>query len=237
MFTLERNSLRLAAATLLMAMAPAAAAQPYEALPIDEAHEVPSFAAWRDSLAEAVDRRDTEAVVAMAAPDIRLSFGDDSGPQTLRVWLNGIDGEPWTGEAYWQELEKLLALGGVWQDWGDDARHFCAPYTFSAELPPELEENVFDAVIVVQPDAPLRRAPDSREQPVATLNNDILQIVESRFDPENPLEPYWMSVRTSDGTHEGWIESTVVRSPVDYRACFTEADDGRWRWDLFVAGD
>lgn len=235
MSTLERNSLRLVAATLLMAMAPAAAAQPYQALPIDEAHEVPSFAAWRDSLAEAVDSRDTEAVVAMAAPDILLSFGGHAGRETLRHWLIGAPDEPWRGEPYWRELESVLALGGGWMDLGDGTRHFCAPYTF-VSYPEDLDP--YSTVLFIREDAQLYEGPATEELPVATVGFAIAEVIAWVAAAEEPGTPYWVEVRTLDEHHhQGYAVSTDFRSPVDYRACFTEADDGSWTWDLFVAGD
>ena len=215
----------------------AAQAQPYQAFPIDEGIEVPEFLAWRDRLIEAVRRRDTEAVVALADPNIRLSFGDANGREQLRMWLNGVDAVPWSGAAYWHKLERTLALGGTWQDIGDErGQYFCAPYTFSAEFPPEMD--VFDVVMVIQPEAQLHSGPSRSDPVVATLDYDIAEITDnSDFDPENPVKPYWLGIRTANGVHEGYVNSTAVRSPVDYRACFGRGADGGWIWDLFVAGD
>jgi hypothetical protein len=231
---LRRTCLGLPVAIGLAGLCAPVQAQPYQAPPVDQAGEVPEFAAWRDILIDAVRRRDTEAVVALADPAIRLSFGDSSGRDTFRAWLNGIEDMPGSGEVYWQALEDALALGGTWEDWDDGGRAFCAPYTFKAEFPPELE--VFDVAMVVQADAELRRGPDLREPVVATLGYDILVVDDWGWNPEHPEEPHWMSVHTTDGAHAGWIESTAVRSPVDYRACFTEAESG-WALELFVAGD
>ncbi len=222
-------------AALAAALAVPAQAQPYQAFPADEGIEVPEFLAWRDGLIDAVGRRDTEAVVALAHPDIQLSFGGAHGRDELRRWLNGVDDAPWTGEVYWKELETALNLGGTWRVYDDGSRDFCAPYTFTAELPVEL--SAFEVVMVILGDAPLYAGPSSKQPVIATLNYDIAEITDaSRFDPDHPLLPYWLGIRTVDGAHEGYINSSAVRSPVDYRACFSEADGG-WSWTLFVAGD
>lgn len=231
---LPRLSVCVAAGLCVLVAASAAAGDARRAPPVDEAGEVPAFAAWRDALLDAVRRRDTDAVVAAADPDIRLSFGDAGRRETFRQWLDGAPDVPWSGERYWQELEAVLALGGRWEDWGDGVRHFCAPYTFTAPLPEELD--VFDAAIVIEPDAPLREGPGEDAAVVASLDHDILRVLDWGFDPEDPYAPHWLHVQTLDGAREGYVHTTQVRSPVDYRACFTETDDG-WSWPFFAAGD
>jgi hypothetical protein len=221
---------------LAVGVAAPAHAEPMQAPPVDEAGEVPEFAAWRQTLIDAVRRRDTEAVVAMADPDIVLSLGFANGRELFRQWLNGVGGDAyWTGEVYWQELENALALGGVWRDWNDGSPAFCTPYTFSTELPADLD--VYWAAIVIEPDAPVYGAPDRGEHQVATLSYDILRVLDWNWGTENPAAPRWVKVRTLDGTHEGYIESTRIRSPIDYRACFTEGAGGEWTWEYFLAGD
>ena len=230
---LTRISLSLFVATCI---AGPAQAQPYQALPVDEAGEVPEFAAWREGLIDAVRRRDTEAVVALADPNISLSYGDSDGHDTFRAWLNGMPNASWTGEYYWQQLEQVLTLGGTWEDRDDGKRHFCAPYTYTAELPPEMD--LFDVLMVVEPDAPLYSGPSAEEPVVATLDYDIATITDNPgMDPDQPEKPYWIGIRTADGAHEGYVDSRAVRFAVDYRACFTEGPDGTWIWDLFIAGD
>ncbi|MEZ5666650.1 MAG: hypothetical protein R3F55_04290 [Alphaproteobacteria bacterium] len=216
-----------------------AAAEPFRAMPVDEASEVPELATLRDALLAAVRARDVEAVVALADPHIVLSFGGDGGRETLRAWLEGDDETPWLGPEYWRQLQTALELGGsFWHDEAGALRDFCAPYTFYADYP--VEWDVFEVIVVIGDAVPMHAGPDAASAVVATLDHDVTRIVDngSGFDPENPLAPYWVRVQTADGAHEGWLLSDDFRSPVDYRACFhMDEASGAWTWDAFVAGD
>lgn len=215
-----------------------ASAQPYRALPVDEAGVDPELEAMRDQLLAAVLSRDTDAVLALASPDIALSFGGDYGRDTLRQWLGGVEGMPWTGGLYWQELAKALELGGAWYHHDDGRSHFCAPYTFYADYPDEIDP--FYVIMVIRPDAALRSGPGLEQPIVARLDYDIAEIIDNGpgYDPDNPTAPYWLGIRTADGEHEGYMLSSDFRSPLDHRACFSQdPDTGRWVWDAFIAGD
>ena len=230
---------RLACVGAIAAVAATPAlAEPFRALPVDDAGEVPELEALRDSLLEAVRQRDVEAVVALASPDIALSFGGHAGRDTLRSWLQGQDDQPWTGDLYWQELQEVLELGGAWWDYGSEAgRSFCAPYTFYAPLPDALD--VFAAIIIIREAAPLRTGPGEDHPVIAELSYDIAELIPGDAGPPaGPSTPYWASIRTADGAHEGYVRSTDFRSPVDYRACFgQDAETGAWIWEAFIAGD
>lgn len=214
-----------------------AAAQPFKAVPVDEAGEDPALAALRDRLLAAVRRRDVDGVVALAAPDIHLSFGGHHGRQTLRRWLDGVDDLPWTGGYYWQQLQDALALGGAWQDTGA-GRHFCAPYTFVAAYPQDIDP--FHVVFIIGTDVALHSGPDADDPVVGRLSYDIAAIIDSvPGEPAgDPAAPYWLRIRTADGAADGYVRSTDVRSPVDYRACFhRDGETGDWVWDTFIGGD
>ncbi len=221
------------------AMAIPAPAQPFKAYPVDEAGEEPELQALRDSLLEAVRRRDTDAVVALAAPDIVLSFGGHYGTETLRQWLDGDSDVPWAGPVYWQWLQDVLELGGMW--WGPTREtdpQFCAPYTFYAEYPADIDP--FDVIMIIRDDAPLHSGPGPEHPVIATLSYDIAEVFEQYPSPatDDLTDPYWVSIRTADGAHEGYVVSTDLRWPVDYRACFSrDPESGAWIWESFLGGD
>lgn len=231
----------IAAILVLPASGSSIAADPqvHQALPVDEAPQDPALVAFRDRLLDAVERRDIDAVVAMADPNIHLSYGGDHGRDTLRTLLEGVDEMPWSGEAYWQELETALALGGSILQFGEDRGPvFCAPYTFFAELAPDMDP--FETVLVIGDAVALRSSPDTDGAVVALLDHDVAQIVANSpgYNPDDPLAPYWLLVRTADGAHEGYLSSVDFRSPIDYRACFSQdIETGTWSWDQFIAGD
>ncbi|MCA8909127.1 MAG: hypothetical protein KDA49_15730 [Rhodospirillaceae bacterium] len=215
-----------------------AAAQPLTALPVDEAPLDPALQDLRDRLLSAVRRRDSDAVVALAAPDIHLSFGGDHGREMLRAALDGDPDMGWTGEIYWTELQTALEMGGMFSRADPARRYFCAPYTFLADFPQELDP--FTIVFVTRRIAPLYAEPRADAPVIGTLSYDIAEITESGVGEavEEAGAPYWIGLRTVDGTRQGYAVSTDFRSPIDYRACFNpNPDTGQWEWTAFIAGD
>ena len=186
----------------------------------DEGQQDPDFAAWRAELMLDVIARDADAVAEKADENIKLSFGGDSGRETLMAWLT--EGE--APETYWQELEEVLSLGGTFD--GEDA--FTAPYTFTAELPGNLDP--FSTAFVLGHETPVREgsAPDSFE--IARVTGAVVETIGAEdFDA-----PY-RQIRRADGS-EGYVEARFLRSVVDYRALFNKLD-GEWRMTAFIAGD
>ncbi|HEX2060416.1 MAG TPA: SH3 domain-containing protein [Thermoanaerobaculia bacterium] len=181
---------------------------------VDEASADPALVAYRNELLAAVRRRDADAVVALADPNIRTSFGGSGGSDELRRML----GEP----GMWDDLEQILTNGGTFLE-GSDRTAFWAPYVYSAW--PE-EHDAFTRYAVIGDDVPLYDAPDGK--PVATLSRNI---VERASEPSGT----WTRIRTADG-RSGFVATKLLRSPVGYRAGFNK-DGERWRMTGLVAGD
>lgn len=180
----------------------------------DEAPRDPALVAYRNELLGAVRRGDADAVIALADPNIRTSFGGGGGADDLRRLL----GEP----GMWSELEQILTNGGTFLA-GSDGTAFWAPYVYSAW--PE-RHDAFTAFAVIGDDVPLFDAPDGKA--VATLSRNIVGRVS---DPSGA----WTQIRTSGG-RTGFAETKFLRSPVGYRAGFNKVGD-RWRMTALVAGD
>ncbi len=183
--------------------------------PVDEATTDPSLVAFRDELLAAVRRRDVDAVVALADPKVRTSFGNGGGAEELRRKLR--DGE------LMKDLEQILPLGGKFVGPADQ-RTFWAPYVYSAW--PD-RHDAFQSLAIVGENVPLRDAPNSDAQVIATLSYDIVA--------HQKREGEWFQVKTADG-RTGWVEHAFVVSPVGYRAGFSKID-GQWRMRALVAGD
>ena len=79
------------------------AAGPYA--PRDTCGDLKGADAFRQDLAVAVEARDVDALVALAAEDVKLDFGGGAGRAELRKRLSGGDWD------LWDELDKLLMLG------------------------------------------------------------------------------------------------------------------------------
>ena len=95
---------------------------PAQLLPVDEASRRPDFFTYRARLQMAVAAHDTDSVLSMVDPNIKLGFGGDDGLRMLRGHLTGAD-----SPEYWRSLGRILALGGAFK--GPSA--FEAPYVFS----------------------------------------------------------------------------------------------------------
>lgn len=191
-------------------------------MPVDEASREPSLVAFRSALLAAIDRRDTEALLAALDPHIRTSFGEGGGIDAFR--------KQWKPEQrdsrIWTELEQILKLGGTFQKGGNVPR-FWTPYVYSAW--PD-RQDAFEAYAVIAANVPLHQSNDATSQPIATLAYDIVTRV-GQNDADAPMH----HVRTSDG-HEGFVEARFLRSPIDYRAGLVKRADG-WKIEAFVAGD
>jgi hypothetical protein len=192
-------------------------------LPVDQADR--SFAAFRDSLLTALQRRDTTFLYAILAPEIKNSFGgDDSIAGFRRIWNMENPGS----SQVWDALTRVLKLGGHMQ-----GETFIAPYVFSA-WPNDVD--AFEHVAVTAANVPAYASPDPNAERVATLSHSILRL-EQFPEPGDgvPSSRSFARVRLPDG-RSVWVSTAHLYSPVGWRAFF-EKRAGRWVMTLFVAGD
>lgn len=216
---------------LLVFLAPQARAEGTPFKPFDEAGQDPAFQAFRDDLLAAVKRRDLEAVVHVAAADILLSYGEDTGPERLREWLAGQSSE--VDAAYlWGQLEDVLAHGGGWDQQGG----FGAPYWFAGT--PQLPDDTdwYEVLYVVGEKVRMRAGAGTDKAVLGTASYEVV----FADDPDHVWETdgegkEWLYVRTTDN-RKGWIRGDFLRGPFGYRAGF-EQRDGRWKLTYFLAGD
>jgi hypothetical protein len=198
-----------------------AAAEELKLYPVDEAAKDSEFLAFRDDLLAAIRRRDLEAVVAVARENIKLSFGGSYGRETFRDWL--VADDPGLGSSYWAELERAIALGGVFE--GPES--FCTPYTFCLEIPGCDPCDPYETLIATSDRAPVYAAADRSAKVVAELSYSVVRAL----DHNHP----WQRIALPGGG-TGYVTAPEFRSPIDYRARF-ERRDGRWLMTLFIAGD
>jgi len=97
-------------------------AAPAVLMPVDEAISRPDFFTYRARLQMAVAAHDTDSVLSMVDPNIKLGFGGNDGLRMLRGHLTGAE-----APEYWRSLGRILALGGAFKS----ASSFEAPYVFS----------------------------------------------------------------------------------------------------------
>lgn len=192
-------------------------------LPVDEGSKDASFVAFRQELLTAVRSRDGEAVLKIADPKIRTSFGNGGGiAEFEKKWKTEDAASP-----LWAELEHILTHGGSFQKTGGD-RRFWAPYVYS-----DWPENIdpFEHLAVVAKDVALHESANDTSPVLAALSHDIV----SRAEPGGPDPKPWQKIKTADG-RTGFVDSKLVRSPVGYRAGFAKKN-GQWWMEALVAGD
>ena len=186
--------------------------------PVDEATNDASLVAFRDTLLSIAQRRDSAALSAHLAPEIKFSFGDSRGG------ANGFFAH-WhryqSMDRLWATLDDVLRHGGRFSapDW------FVAPWTFNA-LPDSLD--AFEHLMVRDSNVVVFAAATS-DSALGTLSFDIV-----RAGPYQP-DAARREIRLPDG-RTGYVDASRIRSPVDYRIGMRKYGQ-RWLIDFFVAGD
>jgi hypothetical protein len=213
-------------ASLLLAVAPAASYEPAPVPAVDESYKDPALQSLRNRLLDALVRRDVDGILAIAAPNIMLSFGGAGGHADLRRWLEADDGQ------YWSELEYALRMGGRFL--GKD--EFWAPFVF---LAPELNNEAFDpfaTYVVTGRDVLVRAQPSRASESLGTLSHEVVVARWLEDGSQFSKDGAWLAVELPNDRGPGWIASRYVYSAVGYRLGFYR-EDGRWTWTVAIAGD
>ena len=212
------------AALLLAGFAPPVAAQVARLYPVDEAARNPGFFVFRARLLEAVARRDTTALMASVAQEIRNSFGGNDGALEFRqTWRLDQPDSP-----VWAQLAAVLALGGSFRD----DTTFVAPYVFS-RFPQELDG--FEHLAVIGSGVRVRAGADSTAAVIGGLSFDVVRRARPQGGAVEAERSGWTAVELAGG-RAGYVASRYLRSPIGYRAYFTKRA-GRWVMLSLVAGD
>lgn len=217
-------SIILIAAAAAMAQA-AGTPSPARLLPVDEAAKDPSFVKFRNELKDVIARKDAAKLFHYLASDIHLSFGGHYGaPEFHKMW------KPFDKDTkVWKALSLVVDNGGTFPVPGG----FAAPYVYAA-FPEEFD--AFTSVVVMNPEAVMRDAPNANARVVRKLDHDILEVVNASSSAQHEASPNdWVEVKHAAG-QRGFVLATDVRSPIDYRAIF-EKRKGKWVMQTFVAGD
>lgn len=184
--------------------------------PRDTCGELAGAGEFRQALAAAVEARDADALVALAAEDVKLDFGGGTGRAELKKRLTAEDRQ------LWQELGELLTLGCSANKQGG----ITLPWYFDQSI---AGVDPFMGMIVTGESVPLLSAPDGEADTVATLSWDVVEI--AALKPDDPFQ----KVETGDGK-QGFIATEKLRSLIDYRL-LANSRNGTWRIVSLVAGD
>ena len=211
-----------------LALHAAGPVRPTRLPPVDEAAKDPSFLQFRNELKDVIARKDAAKLFHYLASDVRVSFGggsgDYGGPEFHKMW------KPFDKDTkVWKALGLVVDNGGKLPTPGG----FVAPYVYAA-WPEDLDG--FTHVVVTNPQAVLRDAPNANARVLRKLDHDILEMLKSSGKMQHEAGPNdWGEVKHASG-QRGFVLSSDVRSPIDYRAIF-EQRKGKWVIQTFLAGD
>jgi hypothetical protein len=193
--------------------------------PRDDAALDYSFRAFREGLLKTIEGKNSQELLAVVAPDIRINFDDTNGREAFTAYWKPEE----TTSKVWPALQALLFLGGKLTT----STQFVAPYIYA--IWPE-DRDVFEYVAVVAPAAMLREEPQAGSVAGgAPLNYAIVEIIDSAGlkAQHECTDTDWLRVKTVIGA-EGFVMCREVRSPVDYRAFFEKRGD-KWMMTAFIA--
>jgi hypothetical protein len=220
----------LVVAAFLTIMSTGVFAQERYVIPVDEGPQDKSFLAFRNSLVSALKRKDKKYLIGILDKNISVSFGGDDGIEDFKTYwkLSGSKSE------VWDELLKVVQNGGKFLNESGE-KEFCAPFSF-LNFPEDIDS--FEYNVIFGDNVRLRERPDLKSRISTQLSYNIVKIdweksVREGKSDESPF--IWYKIETLGGL-KGFVSAEFVRSPIDYRACFTKKN-GKWKMTAFVAGD
>lgn len=204
-------------ALLALALAAPAAAAPSYA-PRDDCAALPGAAAFRTALADAVARKDADALAALADAQVKLDFDDGVGRAELARRLTGAG-----GAELWTALADLLPLGCAL-----DEGRLVLPWFFAQDLP---VDDAYGVLLVTGEAVPLLPKGDPAARPVRLLSWALVEPAEGYDESDRP-----QPVKVVGSGVEGFVDPVKLRSPLDYRLIAGRAGSG-WKIEVFIAGD
>lgn len=200
--------------------------------PRNECSDLAGADAFLAALGAAVELRDTDVLVALAANDVKLGFGGEDGSGRLRL---ALDAE---GSVLWDELSQVITLGCDTNSQGG----ITMPWYFAQQT----SLDPFESLIVTGKNVPMRAAAAADAEVLTQVSWEEVQMLRNDKggfvtggNPEDP-EQSWTKVRLQGAAGsepvEGFIRNSRLRSVVDYRL-IASSRNGRWRITAMLAGD
>ncbi|MBM3290093.1 MAG: SH3 domain-containing protein [Candidatus Hydrogenedentes bacterium] len=198
----------------------------------DDAPKDAALFTFRNDLLTAVRAKDVNALLGALDPTIINGFDGQEGIDAFKAkWK--LNDNP-AASPVWKELGEVLRLGGTIEKVKDETQ-FTAPYVYSA-LPDSFDE--FEHGIVVGDGVNVRAKPDESSQVVQKIGRIVVRLYAEESPKQTTLggETFpWRKVGLPNGA-TGYIWGKYVRSPLDYRAGFSN-QSGHWKMTFFLAGD
>lgn len=189
--------------------------------PREECNDLPGAMDFLASLQAAIDMRDADALLALAADDVKLDFGGGAGKQELRERLAADEG------AHWEMLAELLELGCA----ADDQTTITLPWYFAQDI----AVDPYMGAIVTGEDVPLYDTPANDASVLANLSWEAVEMLPDETESEGFDRVTWTDPEAGEQV-EGYIVSEELRSIIDYRLIANRRNN-RWRITALIAGD
>lgn len=190
------------------------------------------FEAFYKEFTAAVQDRNMEFIDGILDDEVTSSFGGDPGKAYFHEYWGYKENH------LWSELDKIIALGGVYysktsERYPSYGNCFVAPYIFTGDFK---ELDGVDYYVVTEKGVPVHKEEDAESEVVTTLDYRLLEYHYSDSDRllEKGLDDFVSVTTLSDNT--GYIQWKYLRSPMDYRLCIEQKDEG-WKLLWLIAGD
>jgi hypothetical protein len=176
-----------------------------------------SFASFRESLLESIDKRDKGGIEQILSAKIDTTIGGARGVEAFEKLWQGLGEE----SAFWPMARKILEHGAQFDR---ESNEFHAPAV-------SFEDNHsdFPQGIVWSKNALLYSRADSASPSKKAIYNEQLNIIEPK--DHKPLSVRWLKIKTRLGI-TGYMKADDVYSSFDDFAVFKE-ENGKWHMSWF----
>lgn len=190
--------------------------------PIDDSPLSPSLSQFLKIFDATVKNKDFTAIKSFTSTGILNSFGGEGGiDEFMLIWKNNQD-------SLFEILSEIRKGGGRLTRNKEGAEFYCLPRMFT-DFPKDL--NAFTHGVLVGENVPIYAEPDKKSRVLTKLSHAIVGVDDWVNEKNN-----WQPIRLKQDI-QAYVESSKVRSPIDYRACFVQNKTGQWRMTQLVAGD
>lgn len=190
--------------------------------PIDETTENSSFASFKEKLKVAIQKKDSSFIKKILSDNVEYSFGaDPERKSAVEGFLRYYKIEDKKESAFWKSLRDVLDLGCT-----KSGEEFTCPYVYS-KWPDKYDS--FSFVAAIRDKIPIRKKPESSAEVLRFANFEIFKLSREQKTKD------WNAIDLGN-KQVGFVSTTDVRGPTDYRVRFQKTSDG-WKLKYFITGD
>jgi hypothetical protein len=176
-----------------------------------------SFASFRKSLLESIDKRDKAGIEQILSANVDTTISGARGIDAFEELWHGLSAD----SAFWSMSRKILEHGAQFDR---ESNEFHAPAVSFEDNHSDLPQG-----IIWSKDALLYSRPDSTAPAKKAVYNEQLTILEPK--EHKPLSVKWLKIRTRLG-NIGYMKAADVYSSFDDFAVFKK-ENGKWQMSWF----